>query len=357
MSPELRHRILGTAVSVALAGCSQAGAPTTDRDASPTPEAASAPATSSPEPLRLTGTIAFDRLEGGFGYESPYLGTYTIDASTSRESEVPFDLDVEGGLTPTWAPDGSSLLVNIFVWPDIPGRPATMSPDGSNRTIIQPDGMTSFLGCTAWSPDGAALLCTLDDDSHPESEGIYSIGLDGTDLTRITASPNPSVEGSVSSCGGNDFAPAYSPDGTQIAFLRAECGPGEDPSAGQQATLCVVRADGTGLAEIVGDRIPNSHGFSRVSWSPSGDRIVFGSEQGRLYLVKPDGTGLTEIELDLDTTDFFAYTPSWSPDGSVIVFSLVRNASTDLYAARPDGSNVTQITDAPGAEVWASWTP
>jgi Tol biopolymer transport system component len=117
-----------------------------------------------------------------------------------------------------------------------------------------------------------------------------------------------------------------------------------------------VNADGTGLEEIVGDRLPNSHGFSRVRWSPDGTRILFGTESGGLYVVDPDGTGLSEIELDFSATDMFAYTPEWSPDGSFIVFSLYSGGTTDLYVARPDGTDVTRITDAPDAEVWASWT-
>lgn len=53
---------------------------------------------------------------------------------------------------------------------------------------------------------------------------------------------------------------------------------------------------------------------------------------------------------------YFADTPDLSPDGSLIVFSLFTGGSSDLYAAHPDGSNLTRITDAPDAEVWASWT-
>ena len=301
-------------------------------------------------PPGLTGQIVFDRLQGGFGYESPHVGTFTMDLSGSSEHEVAIDLAVLEGLSPTWSPDGNSLLINGSL------SPATTDPDGSNLTLIQPDDLAGSLRCTAWSPDGSSLACTLDDDAHPESEGIYTVGVDGSNLTRITSSPNPHTVGSISECGGNDIAPDYSPDGSRIAFLRAECGPGEDPSGGQQATLCVVNSDGTGLEEIVADRLPNSHGFSRVRWSPDGTRILFGTESGGLYLVNPDGTGLSEIELDFSATDMFAYTPEWSPDGSFVVFSLYSSGTTDLYVARPDGTDVTRITDAPDAEVWASWT-
>lgn len=299
----------------------------------------------------LMGQIVFDRLQGSFGYESPSVGTFTMDLSGSSEQELDIDVPMGEGIAPTWSPDGNSLLVVSGL------RPAITDADGSNLSVVEPDELsTGWLGCMAWSPDGSSLVCTFDDDAHPETEGIYTVGVDGGNLTRVTSSPNPSIQGSISGCGGNDFGADYSPDGSRIAFLRAECGPGEDPSGGQQATLCVVNADGTGLEEIVGDHLPNSHGFSRVRWSPDGTRILFGSEGGKLYLVNPDGTDLTEIELDLGTGNVFAYTPDWSPDGSFIVFSLASGGTTDLYVARPDGTDVTPITDAPDAEVWASWT-
>jgi Tol biopolymer transport system component len=302
-------------------------------------------------PPGVTGRIVFDRLQGVFGYESPSVGTFTMDLSGSSEQELDIDVPMGEGISPTWSPDGNSLLVGSGL------RPAITDADGSNLSFIEPDELSSgYLRCIAWSPDGSSLVCTFDDDAHPDTEGIYTVGVDGSNLTRVTSSPNPSVQGSISGCGGNDIGADYSPDGSRIAFLRAECGPGEDPSGGQQATLYVVNSDGTGLEEIVGDRLPNSHDFSRVRWSPDGTRILFGSERGKLYLVDPDGTDLTEIELDLGTGNVFAYTPAWSPDGSFIVFSLFSSGTTDLYVARPDGTDVTRITDAPDAEVWASWT-
>jgi WD40-like Beta Propeller Repeat len=171
----------------------------------------------------VTGQIVFDRLQGDFGYESRHLGTFTIDLSGSSEHEVAIDLAVLEGLSPTWSPDGNSLLINGSL------SPATTDPDGSNLTFIEPDDLAGSLHCTAGSPDGSSLACTLDDDAHPESEGIYSVGVDGSNLTRITSSPNPHTVGSISECGGNIFAPDYSPDGSRIAFLRADCGPVEDP--------------------------------------------------------------------------------------------------------------------------------
>lgn len=344
-----RSTIGAMAMTIVLAACGTQGA-------SSQRSSASAAASESPStaPGELTGRIVFDRLVGGFGYESPSQGLFIRDLAAASEEQV--DIEYLGeGLAPTWAPDATSLVVNIYAPPDIPGRPAIVRLENPELTVVEPDGLEGGLGCSDWSPDGSMLACSLDDDAHPDTEGIYTVAPDGTYLTRVTVSPNPSVEGSAGSCGGNDFAAAFSPDGTRIAFLRAKCGSGANPSDDQSASLWIVNSDGTDATEIVEDGTPNSHGFSRVRWSPDGTRLLFGSEGGHLYTVNVDDGDLSEILFGGIRGDWFAYTPDWSPDGSLIIFSLQID-QTDLYVSRPNGAGLTQVTDAPGAEVWASWT-
>jgi Tol biopolymer transport system component len=47
----------------------------------------------------------------------------------------------------------------------------------------------------------------------------------------------------------------------------------------------------------------------------------------------------------------------WSPDGSQIAFTSPRNGSWDIYTIRPDGTDLTRITDSPNAEFSPSWSP
>ena len=51
-------------------------------------------------------------------------------------------------------------------------------------------------------------------------EGIYSIGADGTGLTRLTRSPFHDPQGPAGECGGGDSEADYSPDGSQFVFMR-----------------------------------------------------------------------------------------------------------------------------------------
>jgi Tol biopolymer transport system component len=94
--------------------------------------------------------------------------------------------------------------------------------------------------------------------------------------------------------------------------------------------------------------------------------IVFYSERdgdAEIYVMNPDGNNqrpLTDNEAD-------DYSPSWSPDGRLIIFESDRddpnprtcfpNCNYNLYVMNADGSQVRKVTDLPGAEWNADWSP
>jgi TolB protein len=49
--------------------------------------------------------------------------------------------------------------------------------------------------------------------------------------------------------------------------------------------------------------------------------------------------------------------PDWSPDGSQLVYAGAGSEGFDLYLMEGDGSDITQITDAPGDEYTPAWSP
>ncbi len=140
---------------------------------------------------------------------------------------------------------------------------------------------------------------------------------------------------------GLDGVPQYSPDGSQVVFQRTRAGVLPDGAG----ALFVVGADGTGANRIT----PWGAAFLGQAWSPDGRWIVFQKPYGRLFLVHPDGTDLHEVPLGLPSGSG-ARQPSWSPDGAWIVFSLTQGDDADLYAVRPDGTELTRLTDSPGSQ-------
>jgi Tol biopolymer transport system component len=372
MNSTARYIARLVAVTLIAAGCAAANAPANSpsvgstgasppRD-SPSSAASTAgsstPSAASPTPPLPPGQIVFDRFDSNFGPEGPYLGTFIArpDGSAPRRISVPVVVDA---LNAVWSPDGSRLLLSIFHPPPGLGRPAIIDADGTGYALIEPKGLDESLGCSDWSPDGRTLLCSIGSGTHHELDGIYTIRLDGSQLTRLTTSPFHDTVGTTGECGGGENRGVYSPDGAKIAFVRQKCGAGPDPSSDESGAIEVMRNDGTGLREIVPQGNAMSHPGSQISWSSDGTEIAFGSQEGELFLVHPDGTGLTQIPLPTDVGRHHAYGPSWSPDGTRIVFSMyLRSAdSTDLYTISPDGSNMTKITADAGAEALVNWGP
>jgi hypothetical protein len=251
-----------------------------------------------------------------------------------------------------WSPDGSQILLGICC----PFRPATINADGSGFKLLDVPELPSDVdvGCRVWSPDSTRLLCQVQRFEGDHSlDGIYTIrSSDGGDLTRLTVNPYP-PQGEF---GGGDIPGDYSPDGSQFVFMRAK--PGADPNARhQRGALFVENSDGTGLHQITPYGLPNSHDDAAESWSPDGTKILFAGAHGSLYVVHPDGNGVRAIPLDTGGGFAYALSPGWSPDGTRMVFSLFldRTGQEDIYTARPDGTDLVNVTDSADFALMPDW--
>jgi dipeptidyl aminopeptidase/acylaminoacyl peptidase len=128
---------------------------------------------------------------------------------------------------------------------------------------------------------------------------VLTIGMPGS--AQPGCCPNP---------GGEDYAPAWSPTGTLIAFTRF----------GQiDIGTFVVHPDGSGLKQVSGS--------TTFSWAPEGQRIVVGG--GHLEIVDTDGRSL----LQLTQGSYDAY-PAWSPNGREIAF---RRAGGAVWVIAAEG--------------------
>lgn len=242
-----------------------------------------------------------------------------------------------------WFPDGSRILItdDPAYGPGQPLRPAVVEPDGTGlHPLDATKDPTLNLGCGAVSPDGSTLALEGFNENARRLNGIYLVrASDGGGLTRLTRNPY----------GMGDEYPRFSPDGAQIAFMRER--PGVSPQGA--GALFVVGSEGTGLRRIT----PWGFTFLEQNWSPDGRWIAFQRPYGQLYLVHPDGTGLHRIPITLPAGSG-AENPAWSPDGSWIVFSLAQGEEANIYRVRPDGTGLTQVTNASGVRLQSpDWGP
>jgi dipeptidyl aminopeptidase/acylaminoacyl peptidase len=270
--------------------------------------------------------------------EAEHLFTVNPEGSDVRDLSVISDVNA-------WSPNGSKILItDLQTGP--PLRPATINPDGSGflRLDATFDPLL-HLACGAWSPAGDRIACQGFTDEEPsEKNGMYTVrSSDGGGLLRLTHARPP-----------GDVPGDYSPDGSRIVFLHSDPSPHACFECG---ALFVVNTDGSGVRQIT----PRDFAKGTAgSWSPDGRWILFAARGGKLYIVHPDGTELRRIPLDDGPGRSFAGGPSWSPDGTRILFSMFwkpNGYQPDLFTARPDGSDLKQVTDTPESEHTSDWGP
>lgn len=224
---------------------------------------------------------------------------FVFDVDNEKERELLNHPGVERG--PDWSPDGrrvafSSMLdgeSEIWVLNDVSGEEAVQVTDDGVRNVT-PD----------WSPDGGSIAyaSAVDEDAD-----IFVMNADGTGRKNVTGD----LFGGAPS---DEFDPQWSPDGTLLSF--------ESLRQGQDFDIWTITPEGTGTENLTA----HSDNDRQASWSPSGNKIVFGSDrrvpgddaetgcsadegQRDLFVMNDDGTGqkrLTRIEAD-DSA------PAWSP--------------------------------------------
>jgi TolB protein len=268
-----------------------------------------------------------------------------------------------------------SLTVVACAAPLCAGEPPDESPVAPRR--LTHDG--AFKHRPVWSPDGARLLFAreLGDKIHlveldvavgqerrvtehepPEYQATYSpdgrrlafarLTLSGTqgdvdvfalDVSGGEAVPLARTEGSLS----HEEWPAWSPDGSQVAFTTTRY---------ENQEVAVVAADGTGETRLTNQLGIDAH----PCWSPDGGQIAFATDRwGGLEIAVMQADG-SEVRRLTDARGLDDY-PAWSPDGQKIAFVSNRDGNYEVYVMSADGTAPTNLTRSPGTDTFPSWTP
>lgn len=164
---------------------------------------------------------------------------------------------------PSWSPDGTRIAVSHRT-----GRVVTMRPDGTDVRAVFTDPDIPVLS-VSWSPDGSQLVADTD-NSNPHAKGLWLIDLDHASARRLFS--------------GDAISPAWSPNGQWIAFAS-------------EGHLLKIRPDGTGMTPMISDPLPVDGQVVEwePAWSRDGTHIAFvvtqvGSTNTDIWVMDADGT-------------------------------------------------------------------
>ncbi len=319
---------------------------------------------------------------GGSGDSASSSSTVAPSQAAGSASAI-----TSSGATPLPTPtaNGTIAFSKVVSGTGSLGELSTVQADGTGLVQLGAGEEISFKQA-AWSPDGTRIAYILGNSSvRPWSYYPYAVcamNADGTGQTKLTKGK---MRGSW---------PTWSPDGTQIAFVRAL------PPAGGDG-IYVMNADGSGPRRLTDGDAPR--------WAPNGAIYFAKGAPSDVFRINADGSGLRQVTKGVEVGAFalsrdgkqlavydsfvdqivtlpatgagspvvlvdqvaakgyvptrnglpFGVALSWAPDGRALAFAtsdMDDSAGSALYIVNADGSGLSAVPDTGG--VWdPAWRP
>jgi len=283
-------------------------------------------------------------------------------------------------MRPAWSPDGSRIaFVRKLPGTDSAEYCLVPAGGGSVTTLTSAFPLSFKTPSLAWTRDGRQLVVE-DLGRSDQPSRLHLLSLDGKQRRLLTAAVEEP----------GDIAPAVSPDGKLLAFLRG---------VRHGFELRVMPATGGEPKEIM--RRDSNVAPGGIAWTPDSRAIVYRASTGGLWKVPLDGgdperlgvgssdayypvisangnLAFTEparrvvllsvvlsmpghapaVVRELLPSTRMLFDPQLSPDGKQITFSSDRSGSTEIWRSDADGGNLVRLTSFDGGRtVKPRWSP
>lgn len=328
-----------------------------------------------------------------------YVQTVAIGGGGSLEGVSPLEAAVHTPVTLTgtgFGPGTGESHVRcadreapVILWSDtqivvhLPLTPTRTQPVAAQWTVVVDDGVDPIYEVTETDPGlGFHVVrgILFASDRTSEDYDIYVMNPDGTNPTRLTYLFGDSVAdyGIDYNPGENFlFAPAWSPDGTRVAFERLVTVGQLQPQT-HWGGIYVMSADGSGVNRLTPDpRISEERHQRDPVWSADGTTIAFSecwseSLDGMgfdLWVMDPDGTD-QDVLIDWMSEEIFGgsyFAPAYSPDGFRIAYAASPQYPMpmsifwpDIAVANADGTSPVLLGISAAGQLSAgrpTWSP
>jgi dipeptidyl aminopeptidase/acylaminoacyl peptidase len=298
--------------------------------------------------------------------------------STGEGDPIPLTMSGESASNPRWSPEGKYLSFTASRGEN--GRSQVWLLDRRGGEAQQLTEVEQGVGSYEWSPDGSRLALTIRDPEESAASGEGGAGArsrtrepwvidrlqikrDGTGyltdtrkthlyvfevaskkLTQITSGP------------WDEGSPAWSPDGTRIAFVSNRT---EDPDANSNSDVWVVAADNTDKGGTLVRITDYEGGDGSPAWSPDGKWIAYTTgindpryaafETTHLAVAPSDGRGPRRILTE--ALDRNVGSPQFTADGRGILVSVSDEGEGHVARVDVQTGAVTRLIDG---EIMAS---
>jgi Tol biopolymer transport system component len=288
------------------------------------------------------GELAYLRARAS-GAEHYSLRTMNADGSFGRVLWPPGELLGQHAAFPwdaEWSPDGSVVAMTALGGTLGDDRLVIGDPETGERDVIfriRSLNDHDFIASIAFSPAGDRLLfCAVNLGSTSNSAYLFTIALDGSDLSLVSDRP------------------ACLADWSSTDRIVA--------TSGDLRRIITMDADGTNRQVVVdAPRGSTELSFTSPSWSPDGSRFAYSLREGAeqhfdLFSVAADGSDTIRLTESTGRDELY---PVFSPDGTTIAFTRSREygrRQSDLFSMAAEGSTPLRLTDTPRADEYAdSW--
>ena len=351
---------MAVAIAVIAAGAISACGSGDDEEpaAKPSPSATPSPSETAPSAEPTVSPLApnpFGGDESWIAYTTNRTteGIWLIRPDGTKDHQIFFNLP-DGKLPelPDWSPDGTRLVVT--------SRGDLTSPDPLFEYDLATATTRQLFECElpclgddepVYSPDGTqvAFIRAMGPVKNdlPSDCSLWIGDLATKEVRQITSNTKPQCD--------REYNPRWSPDGTQLTYWRQ---PSVDGKSSITAVF-VINADGTGERRLTDPAMEAGESV----WSRDGKWITFATfplargvdGESHLYRMHPDGTGLERLA-DFSSADLRATQPQYTPDGKWITFTAVTASTRSLWAIPAAGGDPVEIA-AGGIYTHGTWQP